>query len=227
MAGINITDLPTDNVLRPNDVFLKVNDNSGNNSSYQINGSAFYSLTGIQGGLSLGNGLPVFNTESPDGTTLWFNSLTATNGISITNPSNTINIDGSYLLSLINNLSSVVNNIPTYNIPASAAVAKAWVNFDGTTTIPTIISNYNVLSTTKISTGIYKIYFKNWMNTVNYTINANCAITQSGNNATVMINNKGATSVTPTTSAFYITVARNDNGAQSDSKYVSVTVFGN
>ena len=44
----------------------------------------------------------------------------------------------------------------------------AWVNFDGTTTPPTIRDIYNVSQVNKIATGIYDIYFENEMDNVNY-----------------------------------------------------------
>lgn len=44
----------------------------------------------------------------------------------------------------------------------------AWVNFDGTTTPPTIKDSYNVSSVVRNSTGFYDIYFKTQMDNVNY-----------------------------------------------------------
>ena len=44
----------------------------------------------------------------------------------------------------------------------------AWVNFDGTTTPPTIRDSYNVSSVIRISTGTYNVYFKEGMDNVNY-----------------------------------------------------------
>lgn len=44
----------------------------------------------------------------------------------------------------------------------------AWVNFDGTTTPPTIKDSYNVSAVIRTSAGVYDIYFKESMDNVNY-----------------------------------------------------------
>lgn len=51
----------------------------------------------------------------------------------------------------------------------------AWVNFDGTTTPPTIRDSYNVKSVVRITTGIFDIYFKEDMDNVNYTFSVSGA----------------------------------------------------
>lgn len=51
-------------------------------------------------------------------------------------------------------------------------IAKAWVNFNGTTSPGTIRSSYNVSSVTKNSTGAYTINFSNAMPDSNYTVTA-------------------------------------------------------
>ena len=45
----------------------------------------------------------------------------------------------------------------------------AWVNFDGTTTPPTIRDSYNVSAVIRTTTGQYDIYFKEIMDNSNYT----------------------------------------------------------
>lgn len=45
----------------------------------------------------------------------------------------------------------------------------AWVNFDGTTTPPTIRDSYNVSSVVRTSTGVFDIYFKTPMDNTSYT----------------------------------------------------------
>jgi microcystin-dependent protein len=59
--------------------------------------------------------------------------------------------------SVLNQLSSVMTAFNSIQ----QGVAKAWVTFDGTTTIPTIKSSYNVTSVTKQSVGLYTINFAN------------------------------------------------------------------
>jgi len=48
-------------------------------------------------------------------------------------------------------------------------IAKAWVNFNGTTSPGTIRSNYNVSSVTKTGTGDYTVNFATPMADANYT----------------------------------------------------------
>lgn len=48
--------------------------------------------------------------------------------------------------------------------------AKAWVNFNGTTSPGTIRSQYNVSSVTKNGTGDYTINFTNALSDVNYVV---------------------------------------------------------
>ena len=47
----------------------------------------------------------------------------------------------------------------------------AWVNFDGTTTPPTIRDSYNVSKIIRTATGHYDIYFAEEMDNLNFTIN--------------------------------------------------------
>lgn len=46
----------------------------------------------------------------------------------------------------------------------------AWVNFDGTTTPPTIRDSYNVSSVVRTYTGAYDVYFTAPMDNANYSI---------------------------------------------------------
>lgn len=48
----------------------------------------------------------------------------------------------------------------------------AWVNFDGTTTPPTIRDSYNVSSVVRTATGVYDIYFTTPMDNANYSISS-------------------------------------------------------
>ena len=53
-------------------------------------------------------------------------------------------------------------------------IAKAWVNFNGTTSPGTIRSSFNVSSVTKNGTGNYTVNFTTAMNDVNYTTVGTC-----------------------------------------------------
>lgn len=50
----------------------------------------------------------------------------------------------------------------------SQQAAKAWVSFDGTTTVPTIRSAYNVTSVTKTAVGVYVVSFTTPLADTNY-----------------------------------------------------------
>ena len=50
-------------------------------------------------------------------------------------------------------------------------IAKAWVNFNGTTSPGTIRSSYNVSSVTKNGTGDYTVNFTTAMADANYSVN--------------------------------------------------------
>lgn len=61
-----------------------------------------------------------------------------------------------------------------YEISAGTIQAKnaatAWVNFDGTTTPPTIRDSYNVKDVVRTATGVYDIYFEESMDNNRYTL---------------------------------------------------------
>lgn len=60
-----------------------------------------------------------------------------------------------------------------YEISAGTIQAKnaatAWVNFDGTTTPPTIRDSFNVSDVVRTATGRYDVYFKTPMDDINYS----------------------------------------------------------
>ena len=59
----------------------------------------------------------------------------------------------------------------TQTVPVSTVAqgtARAWVNFDGATTVPTIRANFNVSSVTRRATGRYTLNFATAMSDVNY-----------------------------------------------------------
>jgi hypothetical protein len=76
-------------------------------------------------------------------------------------------------------------------------IAKAWVNFDGTTSPGTIRSSYNVTSVTKSGTGIYLINFTTPFSDSNYATSAtfgNVGISVVVNSGPVSISQAGARS---------------------------------
>lgn len=58
----------------------------------------------------------------------------------------------------------------------------AWVNFDGTTTPPTIRDSYNVSAVIRTATGVFDIYFKTPMDNINYSLSNTVYATSAGNN---------------------------------------------
>lgn len=101
-------------------------------------------------------------------------------------------------------------------------IAKAWVNFNGTTSPGTIRSSYNVSSITKNGTGDYTVNFTTAMADANYSPSAMTINTFSTWANTVGISFGGSLS----TSALPIQV-RNDASTLADASVVSVHVFGN
>jgi hypothetical protein len=68
-----------------------------------------------------------------------------------------------------------------FNASGSAPVyaCRAWVNFDGTTTTPTIRASGNVSSVTRNGTGDYTVNFTTAMPDANYAIDGTSAVTLS------------------------------------------------
>jgi hypothetical protein len=103
MAGIPISQLPqaSDNVVDTTDLIPAARPNVG---TIRIPGAAFINnVTNATGGLPLVN-TKTYSINTGYNTTV--KSLTSIGGLNITSTSNMITVDGSYLLSLINTLSS-------------------------------------------------------------------------------------------------------------------------
>ena len=99
--------------------------------------------------------------------------------------------------------------------------ARAWANWDGTSSSPsTIRSSYNVSSITKAGTSQYTINFTNALTNSNYAVVASAGTSgTTGPNGIIMTANQ-----INTTSCYVGT----RNGANSDATYdsVSMVVFG-
>jgi hypothetical protein len=100
-------------------------------------------------------------------------------------------------------------------------IAKAWVNFNGTTSPGTIRSSYNVSSVTKNGTGDYTVNFTTAMSDANYS-----PILTIGDAAASTVNYAASIKPSQTNSSFGILV-QNSNGADIDLNIVTTTVFGN
>jgi hypothetical protein len=105
--------------------------------------------------------------------------------------------------------------------------ALAWVNFNGTGTVA-IRSSYNVSSITDNGTGDYTVNFATALSDANYNYVLSVSPTYGVALLVPLPTGNGSGSETsPTTSAFRFSVAAVSNGAFADSKYVSVSIFGN
>ena len=96
-------------------------------------------------------------------------------------------------------------------------IAKAWVNFNGTTSPGTIRSQYNVSSVTKIGTGDYTVNFTTAMTDANYSVSVSAALNTSAPSV-IQYQDQSTSSVRE-----IIRV----NAVAYDSSYVSLQVFGN
>lgn len=98
-------------------------------------------------------------------------------------------------------------------------MAKAWVNFNGNTALPTIRASYNVSSVTKSATGTYNINLITQFSSGNYVISGH-AVSPGTANGTVQQN-----TVSPNASVVPITAVNLSNAA-FDAQFVSVVVYG-
>ena len=105
--------------------------------------------------------------------------------------------------------------------PAISGAAKAWVNFNGTGTVA-IRASFNVTSITDNGTGQYTINFTNSLTDANYSGVVTTGQVSDGTNLIVCTANFSAV---PTSSAWRINVVTRSGGVDTDSAYMSATVF--
>ena len=114
-------------------------------------------------------------------------------------------------------------------------LAKAWVNFDGTSggTNKTIRSSFNVSTVTDNGLGDYTINFTNAMPNTNYVVCGNSGLGMINGSysawTSVYIHAQGGSSFRqdPTTTSFRVVVSRRGNSAYlQDYDRVSIVVFG-
>ncbi|ROT44995.1 hypothetical protein [Pusillimonas sp. NJUB218] len=99
---------------------------------------------------------------------------------------------------------------------------RAWVNFNGTTTPPTIRASGNVSSVTKLTTGRYEIAFTNTMPDANYAVVG--GVIGNNTNYAYMTTNIGSL---PSASSVQVSVGRFDktDGTFADLTQCNVAVF--
>lgn len=102
-------------------------------------------------------------------------------------------------------------------------IAKAWVNFDGTTSPGTIRSSYNVSSVTKNGTGDYTVNFATAMANANYSVLGTGSGGPNGETTGRLTINSALTTPLTTSSVRVIYVG----GAFYDAPWLSLTIFGN
>ena len=117
-----------------------------------------------------------------------------------------------------------INLSTLLNASANIQLAKAWVNFDGTTVTPsTIRSSYNVSSVTKNGTGDYTVNFATAMADANYSITL-AVQTPSESDYRPLIRNSSS----PSTSSLRVTNHNTSGvGGTQDPTIFCVQIFGN
>lgn len=108
------------------------------------------------------------------------------------------------------------------SLNALTGAAKAWVNFNGVTTV-SIRGSFNVSSVTRASTGTYTISFTATMADANYSVVASTSPAFGVAPLFVLTNTNGS-EVANTTSSF--SIVTQSTAAATDSKYVNIAVFG-
>lgn len=96
--------------------------------------------------------------------------------------------------------------------------AKAWVNFNGTTSPGTIRAQYNVSSVTKSAAGSYTVNFTSALASANYSVVASCR-GQSDTDANTTVAGPG-TLTTSTVTIF----CKNNGNTLVDSSVICVSV---
>jgi hypothetical protein len=106
---------------------------------------------------------------------------------------------------------------------ASATIAKAWVNFNGSSS--TIRGSYNVGSITKNATGIFVINFSTALSNANYSLLASVSPDFGVASAVVTVYDN-TSSYGATTTAAYIMTRNQITQSPMDVPGVAIAVFG-
>jgi len=111
---------------------------------------------------------------------------------------------------------------------AYLGIAKAWVQFSGTT--PTINGQFNVSSITKNAAGDYTINFTTAMTNINYSVVGSASLNSSGTGFCFVCPNSSASTPyyqAPTTTTCRIMTSSNgSNSTAADCYYISILVLG-
>lgn len=124
----------------------------------------------------------------------------------------------------------VANTPPTIQDSAGTQIGtfcRAWVNFNGTSTVA-IRASFNVTSITDNGTGDYTVNFTNALPDINYSVVSQVSNTDSGTGLIVAINSNGVGptyTTAPTTTATRMLSFARATGTNTDAPYVCVSVF--
>jgi hypothetical protein len=105
--------------------------------------------------------------------------------------------------------------------------ARAWVNFNGTSTVA-IRASGNVSSITDNGTGDYTVNFTTAMADINYSVVSQVSNTDSGTGLMVTINSNGVGptyTTAPTTTATRMLSFARATGTNTDAPYICVSVL--
>jgi hypothetical protein len=120
---------------------------------------------------------------------------------------------GALTISTLNNDTGV---LATQN--GMTGIAKAWVNFDGVPSTPTISASFNISSVSKTSTGVYTVNYTTAMPSANY-----CAVAGGAGNVTGE-GSWNAVSNTPSAGSIIVRSFGLDGNFQNQTSYL-VAVF--
>ena len=104
-------------------------------------------------------------------------------------------------------------------------IAKAWVNFDGTTSPGTIRSSYNVSSVTKNGVGDYTVNFTTAMSDANYSVS--CTGSGGAVQSVLICRFTLAQLTAPTTNSIRVASTNGGSANATDDPFYNVQVFGN
>lgn len=164
--------------------------------------------------LSAGGGTTTLTTAS-SGSNFTVTIPAATGSVITTAPGTNGNL-------LTSNGSAWVSSAP----PAVEGTAKAWVNFDGNTTVA-IRASFNVSSVTRNTTGNFSVNFTNALVDANYA--ANVSVSAGSITAPVtsitMFGDRDAAPTGPTTTGFKFIVTMGGGFANNNPTYCCASVF--
>lgn len=122
----------------------------------------------------------------------------------------------SNLIELSSQWSSLSSYIPGFS--------TAWVNFDGTTTPPTIKSAYNVASVSAMGTGMFALSFTTHFANISYALVGTCIETENVGSAPFPQMYVWVQPTLFTTASANINI-RNQDGIFANPNYVSIVVY--